>query len=267
MSVRARGLVGAAVLIAAGVGAAASCGSDSSTAGPDDGGGDATTDSPPSDAPRGEGGGGGEIGADAPGDAAVNDASSEGGDASSADGANDGAPETGDGATDAGDDGAGDTGADAASDGVAGDGASDGGPQPVLCPSQPCSNAQSCCAVGTDAGPVLECLATCPNGEGPIDCTSPLNCGGGTPFCCITATVGAGNLPNCKFESASASCTAQCVTALQPMCNATDIARACDQPSDCDPAHANCCALPLGMYSPYVCVDNLTKQFLGLTCM
>jgi hypothetical protein len=291
MRTRAWTLLGGTIAVVSCAGFVAGCGSDSSTT--DDGGADATydcacIDASPADMGSHVDGSGGDGG----GDAATND--SGGGDATT-DGGSDGAS---DAAAEAGDDGgseggadAGDSGADAASDGSGGDAASDagggdagddggdagddsgdagdagdGGISPVDCPAQPCNMSDSCCAVGTDAGPVLQCLATCPNGEGPIDCTSPVNCGGNTPYCCITATVGAGQIPNCKFLTASSSCTASCITALQATCNATDIARACDQVADCDAQHDNCCALPLGMYSPYVCVDTLTKNFLGLTC-
>jgi hypothetical protein len=240
----------------------------------DSGGGDATTDggsdgASDAAAEAGDDGGSeggadaGDSGADAASDGSGGDGASDAGGGDAGDDGGDAGDDGGDGG-DAGDDGG--DGGDAGDDGGDGGDAGDGGISPVDCPAQPCNMSDSCCAVGTDAGPVLQCLATCPNGEGPIDCTSPVNCGGNTPYCCITATVGAGQIPNCKFLTASSSCTASCITALQATCNATDIARACDQVADCDAQHDNCCALPLGMYSPYVCVDTLTKNFLGLTC-
>jgi hypothetical protein len=133
----------------------------------------------------------------------------------------------------------------------------------VHCPNQPCGNNLECClVVGGDAGG-LQCLSSCPDGSAPIACTGPQNCTQSTPYCCDTIHVGAGNPPNCPFNSVQTSCTASCQTQLQLSCPGTETARLCQHSGDCasDPNNPNCCQFTQNNVSATFCVDNLTKIF------
>jgi hypothetical protein len=135
----------------------------------------------------------------------------------------------------------------------------------IECVQGPCGGGLDCCVVSTDAGPDLQCLNGCPNGEQPITCEKPSDCGAGT-VCCATLALGPGQIPACSLQGAWTSCQASCTTQLQPSCSVDDTARLCGQASDCDPAEPYCCTLPFGKYNPYVCVDGFMKSLLGLTC-
>lgn len=157
--------------------------------------------------------------------------------------------------------------------GAVGDGAADDGEvtdAQALCPVNRCTGGNVCCyVIKSPTSGAYRCLASCPNGDPPVECAGPQHCGGASPYCCASVKLGPGNVPACTVSGIYSSCTGTCNPSLGLSCGITDTFRLCQQNSDCasDPAgNTQCCSYPgLGLTS-LVCVSPLIRSTLSLPC-
>ncbi len=101
-----------------------------------------------------------------------------------------------------------------------------------------------------------------------LPCTGSADCPG--EFCCANFTLGPGKIPTCPIVSYSVACKASCNGNIQTKCDVTDQARICQGSADCagDPGkYKNCCPIDNGMTKQNLCVTDLIKLVLGVTCL
>ncbi len=134
-----------------------------------------------------------------------------------------------------------------------------------------CSLNDVCC---TQPGqmPPFACVtpASCPAAD-KILCDGPDECGGTTPVCCgVDVPNGSGQFPNCGVTSIGTSCTSAnaCPTNVAQSCNQTSKVRLCHANTDCTEQNDNkCCTFTSNNASLTFCIDSLTAQLGGGTCM
>jgi hypothetical protein len=141
-----------------------------------------------------------------------------------------------------------------------GGGSSDGG---VQCGNAVCALPNVCCATLGDGGGSLSCQTSCADGGGQIQCDGPAQCSAATPLCCADLKIGAGQPPNCPFESITSQCRAQCTTQIAFACPGTDKVRLCRASADCtsDVQNSKCCEFNQGGQAARFCVNPQLSQF------
>ncbi len=131
----------------------------------------------------------------------------------------------------------------------------------VQCGNTVCPGSQVCCYTFVNNQVMQMCANSCGDGGAPASCDGPEDCNG--KFCCANLKVGSGTPPNCPIESAEASCTVSCFTALQQQCPSSEVMRLCHLDADCadDQANSNCCTLTSGSSKVTGCVSDTIKTF------
>ena len=135
----------------------------------------------------------------------------------------------------------------------------------VQCGATQCALPNVCCASIGDGGGSLTCQAqaSCPDGGGQIQCDGPQQCTAGAPLCCADLKIGAGQPPNCPFQSVTSQCRAQCTTQITFACPGTDKVRLCRASADCasDVQNPKCCEFNQGGQAARFCASTQVSQF------
>lgn len=133
----------------------------------------------------------------------------------------------------------------------------------VVCGNMTCGKGLKCCVEVQGMGAMAKCLAGCPDGNFPVACDGPEDCGGNP--CCVDVK-GA-------MLSAGAVCTAkpsECVPQLQ-LQTQSGRSRLCHVNADCTAGVANselplCCRVQQGGQQVQVCLNQLIAGFIGAAC-
>ncbi len=144
---------------------------------------------------------------------------------------------------------------------------SDGG---IKCGTLTCTGGDVCCvgAAGGGGGPTYSCAKTCADGGVALACTSPADCGGGTPICCGAAEI-TGSGFSCGFKGGASSCKAECKSSL-PLtgCPGTATVRLCAKKADCTEAgYDSCCTISGGGTTTTACISATIAGLLKAPCL